>query len=297
MDGDRKADYLAVDPSTSSTRMWLNSGPASGGGWLWTPPQGPITSGTSARITYADINGDRRADYLQVNADSSVQAWLNGGLGPAGWYWTPLGTIALGVNVPGSHIRFADVNGDGKADYLAVDGDSSVKGWLNGGQAPGGWYWTPVGTFALGVNVPGDTIRFADLNGDGKADYLAVDGDSSVKGWLNGGQAPGGWYWTPVGTVALGVNVPGTQIRFTPLNGTGKADYLALGDDGSVNVWANYGPATGGGWLWASGGQATRGFGSAGTRIQFADLNGDGRADYLDINPTNGATKAWLNLG
>ncbi len=34
-----------------------------------------------------------------------------------------------------------------------------------------------------------------------------------------------------------------------------------------------------------------------GARIQFADLNNDGRADYLDVNPQNGATRAWINYG
>lgn len=45
-------------------------------GWF---PQGTIASGTfgggAGTAVYADINGDGKADYLQVNDDSSVQAW------------------------------------------------------------------------------------------------------------------------------------------------------------------------------------------------------------------------------
>ena len=37
------------------------------------------------------------------------------------------------------------------------------------------------------------------------------------------------------------------------------------------------------------------GVGSPGNQIRFADLNGEGKADYLDIDPTTGATQAWLN--
>jgi hypothetical protein len=33
-----------------------------------------------------------------------------------------------------------------------------------------------------------------------------------------------------------------------------------------------------------------------GTRIQFADLDGDRRDDYLDVDPRTGATKEWLNV-
>ncbi|MEV5409758.1 SGNH/GDSL hydrolase family protein, partial [Thermopolyspora sp. NPDC052614] len=79
-------------------------GGGSARGWL---PQGTIASGTfggpTSRVVYADINGDRKADYLQINSNSSVQAWLNGGPKPSGgdWYWVPQGTIASGVGTPG----------------------------------------------------------------------------------------------------------------------------------------------------------------------------------------------------
>jgi hypothetical protein len=39
------------------------------------------------------------------------------------------------------------------------------------------------------------------------------------------------------------------------------------------------------------------GVGAPGTQIQFADLNADGRDDYLDVDPRTGATRVWLNVG
>jgi len=81
-------------------RTWVSAGTVATG------------TGSAAQILFADIDGDRRADYLKVGADSSVQAWLYGG----GTTWFPQGTIASGVGVPGSQIRFADISGDGKAD-------------------------------------------------------------------------------------------------------------------------------------------------------------------------------------
>jgi hypothetical protein len=62
----------------------------------------------------------------------------------------------------------------------------------------------------------------------------------------------------------------------------------------SVTEWQN-GGAKPGGWIWLPKGEIAAGVGSPGTQIQFADFNGDGRADYLDIKPTTGAVRAWLN--
>ncbi|GAA4965843.1 hypothetical protein GCM10023238_36920 [Streptomyces heliomycini] len=52
------------------------------------------------------------------------------------------------------------------------------------------WLWYPQQTVASGVGAAGSTIRFADLNGDGRADYLKVNADSSVQAWINGGPNP-----------------------------------------------------------------------------------------------------------
>ncbi len=224
-------------------------------GWF---PQNTIASGTfggaTGRVVYADIDGDHKADYLQVNSNGSVQAWLNGGPNPkeptgSDWYWWPQGTIAGGVGAPGGNIRFTDLNGDGKADYVKVNDDSSVQAWLNGGPNPK----EPTGS---------------------------------------------DWLWWPQGTIASGVGAPGSGIRFAPLYGTRSADYILMGDDSSVQVWQNGGPKpSGGDWYWFPGGQVASGVGVDGTRIQFADLNADGRADYLDVDPQTGSTRAWINFG
>ena len=39
--------------------------------------------------------------------------------------------MATGVGANGSDIKFADLNGDGQADYLWVHADGSVNAWLN----------------------------------------------------------------------------------------------------------------------------------------------------------------------
>lgn len=56
----------------------------------------------------------------------AVQAWLNGG-GPddgpnaAKVVWLPQGTIASDVGSIGWGIQLADLNGDGRAEYIDID--------------------------------------------------------------------------------------------------------------------------------------------------------------------------------
>ncbi|MFE0041956.1 FG-GAP-like repeat-containing protein [Streptomyces albireticuli] len=238
-----------------------------------------------------DINGDHKADYLVVEDDGSVRAWLNnGGDGHGGW--TGQGRIATGVGTPGGKVRFADINGDGKADYLTVDDNGAVHAWLNnGGDNHGGW--TDNGQIATGAGAPGSRVRFADINGDRKADYLVVEDNGAVRAFINnGGDNHGGW--TDYGRIATGAGAVGTHVRFADINGDRKADYLAIDDNGAVHAWLNNGGDNHGGWT--DNGQIVTGNGTAVAGVRFADIDGDGKADYLTVDD-NGAVNARVNNG
>jgi lysophospholipase L1-like esterase len=312
---------------------WVGSAHAPGssgcnGGTVIWEPQGVIASGpgtappdqpggeplaAGARVQFADITGDGRADYLQVNADGSVDAWLNEGPnGVGGVVWKSVGEIASGVGSPGSEVQFADLNGDGKADYLVVNpADGTTTAWANGGQnasAPHGWLWSPLPVVVNGEddigqnpNILGDPsgtrVEYADINGDGKADFLAVLPNGSVYAWLNQGVGNGAFDWTPLGLIASGVGSPGSEVQFADLTGDGKADYLVVDPaNGAVTMWLNGGAnaSANNGWNWIPRGQIASG---AGTAIQFGDINGDGKADYLNVDPSDGAVTAYQNGG
>lgn len=76
------------------------------------------------------MNGDRRDDYLVVQEQGQVRAWLNNGAA-SGWGWTWKGEIASGVGATRDMVRLKDINGDGKADYLVVHDNGTIRGWLN----------------------------------------------------------------------------------------------------------------------------------------------------------------------
>ncbi|MFE0041955.1 FG-GAP-like repeat-containing protein [Streptomyces albireticuli] len=209
INADGKADYLIVDDN-GAVRAFINNGGDNHGGWT---NYGTIATGNGTpgnKIRLADINGDRKADYLVVEDNGAVHAWLNNGGDKRGG-WTDYGLIASGTGAPSNNIRLADINADGKADYLIVDDNGAVRAFINnGGDNHGGW--TNYGTIATGNGTPGNKIRFADINGDRKADYLIVDDNGAVRAFINnGGDSRGGW--SDYGQIASGTGAPGSKVR------------------------------------------------------------------------------------
>jgi lysophospholipase L1-like esterase len=290
INGDGKPDYLVINPKTLAVSEWQNGGPGCGS-WCWYP-KGSITQGAGAgyQVQFADMNGDGKDDWVQVNADGFMTIYYNNGPGCGGWCWTGPVKLSLGAKLTGYEIQFADLTGDGREDILAVNvSTGAVRAWINNIVS-----FSSIGVIATGVGAPGYQVHFADLTGDGRADYVVVHDDGSMQAWLNGGAGCGGWCWLPQGTIANGVGAPGTQIRLADLNGDGRADYVVVNPDSSAQVWLNGGAGCGG-WCWLPQGTVATGVGTPGSWIQFGDLTADGRKDYLSVNPATGAVSAWLN--
>ncbi|WP_344917870.1 GDSL-type esterase/lipase family protein [Streptosporangium oxazolinicum] len=222
LDGDRRDDYLAVNPATGETRAWVNRG-AENGGDRW-EDRGVIASGTNTGVTllgrvaqFADIDGDGRDDYLSLDPRTGhTRAWLNRGADRGGDHWLDKGVIASGTNtgvsLTGRYVQFADIDGDGRDDYLAIDpANGNTRAWRNVGAENGGDKWEDRGVIASGTNTgvsrTGRIARFGDLNGDVRADYLAIDpANGSVRGWINVRADVPGDHWIDRGLIASGTN-------------------------------------------------------------------------------------------
>ncbi|KAF2172258.1 carbohydrate esterase family 3 protein [Zasmidium cellare ATCC 36951] len=249
INGDGVDDYLSVDDATG-VLAYVNGG-QQGSSWSWTEQNnGQVIalgySGASrSEIHFADMNGDGFADFLFIDSDTgAIHCYLNFGPDPqTGWNFTILdGDIAIGVGGQGAGVRMADIDGDGKADYIYLDDDGAARVWINADDTLRKWVPLNNGNVAaLGVGANRDDVQFADVDGDGRADYIWVHPeDGSAEVWYNGGPTgPNGdaLAWYPGGTIQQGVGYPGQNIRFARIGTSGRADYVALSDDGSFKAW------------------------------------------------------------
>ncbi|KAH7303224.1 hypothetical protein B0I35DRAFT_498648 [Stachybotrys elegans] len=288
MNGDGKADYVWIHPETGEIRCWLNNLPEP-----WSPAgnnDSIIGSGVgpARTIFLADMNGDGMDDYLVVNGQTgSVRVWWN--YGPDndwvnGWRFVEGGEIASGVpHANLDTLRFPDINGDGRADYVYIGEGGSLRHYMNAGSLGGqDVLFHSMGGIATGA---ANELAFK-MNGDGRDDYLIWDEDGGLTGFLtqptNREGVPLYVNQGPDKTIADGIGRHPDTIRLADMDGDGRDDYVHVGDNGQLSVWYNRGTTED--TLAIDG-------------IRFADIDGDGRDDYIWLHPETGAPTVFLNAG
>jgi FG-GAP-like repeat len=86
-------------------------------------------------------------------------------------------------------LQFGDLNGDGRVDLLCVASDGTLSAYLNNGAGsdPGNPTWNKLGVIFSGHGYSRDMVRLADIDGDGRIDYLGLDDAGNAHGWRNVG--------------------------------------------------------------------------------------------------------------
>lgn len=253
----------------------------------------PGVLGTNGKdVLFSDINGDGRPDYLVKHSNGAVDAFLNIGKPKTikGIQWLGVGQIAGGFGT--NDISIADISGDGRADYLIWSSTGGITGYLNYRTekegAPGWSSMGPMGSFAGGVGPSSAYCRLADLNGDGRADYLVVADDGSVDAYFNEG--------------VVDTSVIGDGVRLADMDGNGLDDYIHLDSNAAVTLFLNGGRSEDGQhWIWDPaqypGNQIANGAGASRDQILFADMNGDGKDDFCIVHPDTGGLVVYINDG
>jgi hypothetical protein len=278
--GDGRADYCRIVGSTNGQSSAVACTLSAGEGFGQTIVSGVIDWGHEAGRAWVDINGDSLPDYCRRvgdvnNQSSSIACTLSTGTGFGQ-------TITSGVIDWGYDAgrAWVDVNGDGRADYCRVVGDingqsSRVACTLSTGEG-------------FGQTITSDVLdwgyeagrAWADVNGDGLADYCRLIGSSGSMALACTLSAGSGFGQTITSTVLDGGYDSG---RFwVDVNGDGMTDYCRMVGDlnnQSSAITCTLSTGTGFGQTIASGVvdwgyEAGRG---------WADVQGDGKVSYCRL--------------
>ena len=275
--GDGTADAANFDVS-GGARIWVSLSAGNDS----TVPETWLQHGPSTpdQIQYADMNGDGRADALYFDTLRSRGVWVS--LSTGSGFTNPGMWVQHGPSTP-DQIQYADVDGDGKADALYFDTLRSRGVWVS--LSTGSAFANAAMWLQHGDSTP-DQIQYADVNGDGKADALYFDSDGRI--WVS--LSTGTSFTPPAVWAQHGSSTP-DQIQYADVNGDGKVDALYFDVVRDNRVWVNL--STGSGFssreAWLQHGPSTP------DQIQYADVNGDGRADaiYFDTLRSRGV---WVSL-
>ncbi|KAF2788837.1 carbohydrate esterase family 3 protein [Melanomma pulvis-pyrius CBS 109.77] len=257
-------------------------------------------------VRFLDINGDFRADWVYVFPDGHTRILINhrgtkadgAGLKPA-WVEASSAHPGFGKDVGLDYIKFGRVFGTGKQDMIKVveTSDSVVGGQIITSYSFQAYQNTGGG----GRKLRGDGARYCDMYGKGNDDFMYIFGDGTGKIELfeNTGNA-NSWI---VHDGILNTGRDRKSVHFGDWNGDGLCDVIAVDKHtGNADIWINNyksGQAVPTFTYQAgaiTGSKCTQGWGDGVFDIgaRFADIDGDGRVDYLCMEP-NGRTTAWLN--
>ena len=229
--GDKQVDALVTDGGPN-VHLLLGNGDGT-----FTEQQIYIPGNPNpGAIQAADLNGDGKLDAVfgSNGGNEAVTVLLNTGNDANGVPQFTVTTYATGL--PGIRsVTVGDLNGDGHPDLIVGDCCGTFRVLLNNGD----------GTFTLGQtygimpNNGGPSVGqgvIADLNGDGKADYIVVSAQAD---------ATDIFYGNGDGTFQNPVVLPGQaySVAVADLNGDGRPDII-LGMAGNVAVYLNQGGGT-----------------------------------------------------
>jgi VCBS repeat protein/FG-GAP repeat protein len=231
-----------------------------GNGTFKTPyPADPYRRASS--IATADVNGDGIPD-LEVTPEgyAYVQVLLGNG---DGTFRAPLSFASYG-----SSITAADVNGDGKVDLVVneIYGGPASPGAVGLMLGNGDGTFQSEQTFTTGAS----SMAVADINGDGRIDFVAVTQGGTVSVLLGNGN---GTFATPQ---TMAVNRFAESIAIADFNGDGKPDLVVSGIN-FVSLLIGNGDG-------AFQPQQTYLVIGDLSQIVTADVNGDGKEDLLFNN-------------
>jgi hypothetical protein len=289
VNGDRRADRCQLEgqgaTKTIACRLTNEEGFAQGATFQSTP--GIDAGYPDLPRAFVDVNGDRKADFCRVVGDASKLLACNlagtNGFASGQYDFRSISGIDLGYgDAPRS---FADVNGDGKADFCRAVGDNNRFLACNLAETTGfganQYQFQSIEAIDLGhADAP---RSFADVNGDSKADFCRLVGDTNRFLACNLAEANGfganQYQFQSIPGIDLGHAV--APRSFVDVNGDKKADFCRIVGNPKWFLACNLAENNGFGsnqYLFA--GYTDTDLGYADALRGFVDANGDRRSDF-----------------
>jgi RHS repeat-associated protein len=273
---------------------------------------GVVATGLESGAQIMDVNGDGHEDIVFRSGDF-LKAHINNGNGTFAANKTlytftdtvSSATLNLGVQTQTADMKSAsavDVNGDGRSD-LVIKVSTKISACMIRGELDdivenrseceydlGGTWVSSTTTnhhlFVSSGSVLGpqlklqqvlgkydDTLRIADLNGDGLSDLLYVNAD---KWWY---RLSDGVQFLPARDAGMATSSTRKYLnQFVDLNADGRADVLHATGTGTWQIYFSR-PASTGEWIFFEN-RGSMAF-DANATVRFGDTNGDGKLNLL----------------
>jgi endonuclease/exonuclease/phosphatase family metal-dependent hydrolase len=285
VDGDGKKDKILWRNNFDSgkPRVYLSTGTGTFSSSFVSHTAGASGVATT-KYYYADVDGDGKADQIVWNPGyTSGQTRVY--LATTGGNFSGTAILQSGSTSTETRFYFADVNGDGKADKIYWNptydsGNNRVYFATTGGSFSTAY---TVNTNASSESTT-STYYYADINGDGKSDKILwhpSNNDGKTMVYLSNGD--GNFTLSTTYSEAGPSSTATTRYYFADVNGDGRADKIFWRPNAYLGKSKIYLSKSTGAFdtpIYSLRSASTE----EETKLYFADINGDGKADQLFWN-------------